>query len=279
MECDILWSAALDELQMQVTRATFDTWLRGTTATGQDGTLDVMVKSVHAQEWLEARLHETISRVIARLAGEKLEVRFLVAESGGEVQPDVVVEECEVGAELSRVRVFTAPEFDVHEAGWFPVSEYECRFWAPVMGRVAWRVWEIVRKGDRRRKKTDWTPAQRFTVPALAAQVPCGKQAIVGVDRWCRPEQVEEMKARFQVWQDGERWRYHQPGAFDRLRALGVAEVQRRGQGRHTTYWISVRTQLGLLQPSQAQLLPSWLQIQHDRWLADHGFAPEDWDV
>jgi hypothetical protein len=134
-------------------------------------------------------------------------------------------------------------------------------------------VWEIVRKADRRRDKTDWTPARRWTAPSLASQVPCGRQAITGVNRKCDPYHSDA------VLQEDGVYRRYQAGAFDRLQEAGVAEVERRGTGPHTTYRIRVLTKLPLLAPEQVQELRARLQVAHDRWLADHGLDPADWDM
>jgi hypothetical protein len=222
--------------------------------------LVIAVRSAYAVEWLSSRLAGVIGRTVERVAGQALEEE---APQEGPGQ----------GAAAVGGPGFVLPEYDVGEAGWFPVSEYECRFWAPLLGRVAWRVWEIVRKADRRKSKSEWTPAQRWTAPALADLVPCGRQALTGVER----KAAERIDG---AWLDEVGiWRYHKAGAFDRLTEEQVGQVERRGVKRHTTYWISVRVGLGLLYPGQVAQLPARLQVQHDRWLEDHGFNPQDWDV
>jgi hypothetical protein len=261
-----LWQAALAELQLQMAQATFG-HLQGSQAIGaEDGTLSVAVRTAHAQEWLQGRLGGVVGRTVERLAGRPLVVQFVVAEAGQVLgSGQAVIEEAETPA-------FVVPEFDVHEAGWFPVSEYECRFWAPLLRRIGWRVWEIVRKADTRKRKTSWTPTRRWTAPALAEMVPCGRQAITGVNRRCE-------EGRTGARQDGDGvWWHYQPGAFDRLVAEAVARIERRGEMRHTTYLISVRVKLGLVGPEQVGRLPARLQVEHDEWLADHGFDPAAWD-
>ena len=273
MDFDAIWQTALGELSRQMTQATFDSWLSDSRCvSGEGGELVVEVKNRYAVDWLESRLLGTVQRTLARVAETDLAVRF-VARNGTEQQRPAEVQVEEEREEEPEPPRFVVPEYDVHEAGWFPVSEYECRFWAPLLGRVGWRVWEIVRKADRRKVKTAWTPAQRWTAPALAEQVPCGRQALVGVMR-----QAEEGAEGASVDEAG-RWWYHHAGAFDRLTDEGVAMVERRGVKRHTTYWISVQIRLGILRPGQVVQLPARLQVQHDRWLEAHGFDPQDWDT
>jgi chromosomal replication initiator protein len=79
MKPDLVWSAALGELQLQMTRATFDTWLRDSRFLKyEDGCFVVGVKNGYAKDWLENRLMPTILRTIVRLAGRAVEVRFVV---------------------------------------------------------------------------------------------------------------------------------------------------------------------------------------------------------
>ena len=77
-----IWSAALGELQLQMTQATFETWLRDSKLVKyEDGTFVIAVKNGYAKDWLEHRLLATIKRTLARLADRTVAVRFVV---GGE---------------------------------------------------------------------------------------------------------------------------------------------------------------------------------------------------
>jgi chromosomal replication initiator protein len=79
MKPDLVWSACLGELQLQMTQATFDTWLRGARFIKyEDGCFVVGVKNGYAKDWLENRLMPTILRTIVRLAGRAVDVRFVV---------------------------------------------------------------------------------------------------------------------------------------------------------------------------------------------------------
>lgn len=75
-----LWRDALAELEMQMTRATFATWLAGTTATLKGDELVVHVRSTHAVDWLENRLHTLIVRTVTNIAGRPLTVHYRVPE-------------------------------------------------------------------------------------------------------------------------------------------------------------------------------------------------------
>lgn len=74
-----LWAAALAELQGQMTRATFDAWLRGSRAVGADEAgLIVAVRNQAAADWLQHRLLAPVRRTLERLAGAPLAVEFVV---------------------------------------------------------------------------------------------------------------------------------------------------------------------------------------------------------
>ena len=73
------WKAALGELEMQMTRATFMTWLQGTRALSwADGEFVIGVRSDFAKDWLENRLYDLIARVLSGVTGRPTCVRFAV---------------------------------------------------------------------------------------------------------------------------------------------------------------------------------------------------------
>ncbi len=81
MNAHDIWHATLGELQLQMTKATFDTWVRPTYALGfENGTMVVGVHSPYAKEWLENRLHTTIQRTLIGILGQSVEVRYVVQD-------------------------------------------------------------------------------------------------------------------------------------------------------------------------------------------------------
>ncbi len=79
MNADQIWQAALGELQLQMTRPTFDTWLKNTRAISyEDGTLIVGVHSAYAKDWLENRLMSIIKRTLAGIVDRTVEARFVL---------------------------------------------------------------------------------------------------------------------------------------------------------------------------------------------------------
>ncbi|TKJ29252.1 MAG: chromosomal replication initiation protein DnaA [Chloroflexi bacterium B3_Chlor] len=79
MDLKGVWEAAKGELQLQMTKATYDTWISNTFPIAyEDGTFIVGVHNTYAQEWLENRLRTIIKRTLIGLTNRTCEVRFVV---------------------------------------------------------------------------------------------------------------------------------------------------------------------------------------------------------
>jgi chromosomal replication initiator protein len=79
MKTDEIWQAALGELQMEMTRATFETWVKPTSLLSyEDGRFVIAVPNAYAQEWLQNRLLSTVKRVLTGITGRSVEVKFVV---------------------------------------------------------------------------------------------------------------------------------------------------------------------------------------------------------
>jgi chromosomal replication initiator protein len=79
MKADEIWQAALGELQLEMTRATFETWVKPTSLLSyEDGRFAFAVPNAYAQEWLQNRLLSTVKRVLTGITGRSVEVKFVV---------------------------------------------------------------------------------------------------------------------------------------------------------------------------------------------------------
>ena len=88
MNAEQAWQSVLGQLQMEMPRASFDTWVRDTRAIAyQEGTLTVGVRNAYAREWLESRLASTVSRLLVGIMNANVAVNFVVNE------PEPLVEE------------------------------------------------------------------------------------------------------------------------------------------------------------------------------------------
>ena len=78
------WEAALGDLQLQMTRATFDTWVKDARFLAyEDGLFFVSVPSAFAKDWLEKRLKQTVRRTLERVMRQSLGLRFVVWNDPG----------------------------------------------------------------------------------------------------------------------------------------------------------------------------------------------------
>lgn len=78
---DELWQVTLEELRLQMTKATFNQWLLGSAVVPGASTslsLTVAVRNRYAQEWLTHRLHNVIVRTLGAVAGYRVQVHFVV---------------------------------------------------------------------------------------------------------------------------------------------------------------------------------------------------------
>lgn len=83
-EAAALWQRALDELQLQLTGVTYNTWLGRARVVGREnGTLVVGVHNGYARDWLENRLASMVNRTLTGMAGHNVQVRFIVTERVG----------------------------------------------------------------------------------------------------------------------------------------------------------------------------------------------------
>jgi len=81
MTAQQLWEAALGRLELQMTKATFATWIKPTSALAyEDGTLVIAVANAYAKDWLENRLSSVIKRTVADIACRTVEVRFTLQQ-------------------------------------------------------------------------------------------------------------------------------------------------------------------------------------------------------
>src|SRR5512136_1593174 len=73
------WQSALGQLQMEMPKASYDTWVRDTRiASYEDGLFTVMVRNAYARDWLESRLSSTVKRLLMGIMNRTVEVAFIV---------------------------------------------------------------------------------------------------------------------------------------------------------------------------------------------------------
>jgi len=83
-----IWEAALGELQLQVNKPNFDTWLKDTTGISyKEGVFVIGVPNVFIAEWLKSRLHSLIKRTLTSITSQSVDIQFAVRPLNQEVQP------------------------------------------------------------------------------------------------------------------------------------------------------------------------------------------------
>jgi chromosomal replication initiator protein len=99
MKAERAWQATLGQLQMEMPKAAYDTWVRDTELIShEDGTFIVGVHNAYARDWLESRLSSTVVRILTGIMNRSVEVKFTVWQ--GYEPAEVVEVEKQVEAEL-----------------------------------------------------------------------------------------------------------------------------------------------------------------------------------
>jgi len=82
MDARLVWEAALGQLQMDMSRASFDTWVRDAELLShEDGSYIIGVQNAYARDWLESRMLSTVKQVLTELTRRTVEVKFVVWQS------------------------------------------------------------------------------------------------------------------------------------------------------------------------------------------------------
>jgi chromosomal replication initiator protein len=82
MNVEQAWQSVLGQLQMEMPRASYDTWVRDTRPIKYEkGLLTVSVRNAYARDWLESRLAGTVSRLLISIMDSNVSVNFVVSQS------------------------------------------------------------------------------------------------------------------------------------------------------------------------------------------------------
>jgi chromosomal replication initiator protein DnaA len=103
MDAKQVWRAALGELQVTLSPANFETWLRDTALVEVDDTrFRISVPNGFAKDWLESRYRSLISQTLGRIVGYGVQVDFFVGAveaAGDTTEPDGSASSVRSGAE------------------------------------------------------------------------------------------------------------------------------------------------------------------------------------
>ena len=82
MNAEQAWQSVLAQLQMEMPRASYDTWVRDTRPVSYDnGIITVGVSNAYARDWLESRLSSTVSRLLIGILNSNVSVDFVVSQA------------------------------------------------------------------------------------------------------------------------------------------------------------------------------------------------------
>jgi chromosomal replication initiator protein len=85
MKAEQAWQAVLGQLQMDMPKASFDTWVRNAEIVSyEDNVFIVGVPNAYARDWLESRLTSKIKRLLCGIMNRTVSLRFIVWQAGTE---------------------------------------------------------------------------------------------------------------------------------------------------------------------------------------------------
>ncbi len=82
MDAQQAWQAALGQFQMDMPKASYDTWVRNSRFISQkDNTITIGVNNAYARDWLESRLKTTAERLLTSILGCSQDLVFVINSS------------------------------------------------------------------------------------------------------------------------------------------------------------------------------------------------------
>ncbi len=79
MNSEQAWLAAQGQLQLEMPKAAYDTWVRDAQYFSyEDGMFVISVQNAYARDWLESRLSSTVVRILTGMMNHSVAVRFIV---------------------------------------------------------------------------------------------------------------------------------------------------------------------------------------------------------
>ncbi len=101
MNAEQAWQSVLGQLQMEMPRASFDTWVRDTHPVSYEkGVLTVGVRNAYARDWLESRLASTVSRLLIGILNSNVSVDFVVTNADDNIDSAVDPEPAPASMEI-----------------------------------------------------------------------------------------------------------------------------------------------------------------------------------
>jgi hypothetical protein len=136
MKAPQAWQAALGQLQLEMPKVAFDTWVRDAEFISfEDDIFTIGTHNAYARDWLADRLTSTIAKLLTGIMNQTVEVHFLVCEN----QDETDIEEDDEIAEVEAV--FDLPYDEIVGTGITAISAYFGRHHLSALGpNLAWLV-------------------------------------------------------------------------------------------------------------------------------------------
>src|SRR6185437_10461330 len=84
MELDQMWQSALGEIQAQLSRANFATWIKNSRLVDKkDGTFYVSVPSNFAKQWVEEKYHKNLLGILRNMDGSVKKIEYVINSAEG----------------------------------------------------------------------------------------------------------------------------------------------------------------------------------------------------
>ncbi len=100
MNSQQIWESVLAQLQQEMPRASYETWVRDTEALSlEQELLTISVRNVYARDWLSSRLTNRVQRIMQELLQKSITVRFVAADAEEEIETDEEAPETEIAIE------------------------------------------------------------------------------------------------------------------------------------------------------------------------------------
>lgn len=110
MKPEQAWRVALGQLETEMPKASFDTWVRDAFFLSyEDGAFVIGVPNPYARDWLEGRLSSTVARILTGIMNRTCAVRFVVwkeaYDSGETVESEPITPEFVQGSTVNQSRL------------------------------------------------------------------------------------------------------------------------------------------------------------------------------
>ena len=88
MNAQQAWQATIGQLQMEMPKASFDTWVKDAQLLScEENLFTISVQNAYARDWLESRLTSTIERLLSGIMNSPQKVSFIIHQPEAEPQP------------------------------------------------------------------------------------------------------------------------------------------------------------------------------------------------